>query len=410
MIESIEKPRAMKILAVHRYYWPDTAPYASMLRKIVAKWQSLGHQVDVISSQPSYKSELDNQHRDRVEVLDGATVLRLYLPNENGKPFRRVANALKLGVMVVWKAITERYDVIMISTSPPILGGVFSAIAAKLTGARLIYHCMDVHPEIGRISGEFSNPFIFKILLKLDCWTCKCADQVVVLSEDMKHSIMARSKDAKINTRIINNFSLPSDDGNLDVLPFDWPDSEFVMLFAGNIGRFQGLDVIVEAMAKLKHRKDIQFVMMGEGAEKKALKEKASSLGANVRFVGHQPVELAKAAMRKANFGFVSLTADIYRYAYPSKTMAYLEQGCPLVVIVEPESVLAREVIDGGYGYVVTPGDSGSLALLIEKLVDFKGDNERMRRNALNKFEESFLESKALSQWEGVILNEVVDK
>jgi hypothetical protein len=53
-------------------------------------------------------------------------------------------------VGVFWQAIVrKRYDVIMVSTSPPVLAGWFVAVAAKLSGARFIYHCMDIHPEIG---------------------------------------------------------------------------------------------------------------------------------------------------------------------------------------------------------------------------------------------------------------------
>ena len=55
-------------LAVHRYYWPDTPPYASMLRTIAAEWTGAGHPVDVLTSQPSYKPEANIAQRPRRSV------------------------------------------------------------------------------------------------------------------------------------------------------------------------------------------------------------------------------------------------------------------------------------------------------------------------------------------------------
>src|SRR5690606_33624762 len=130
---------------------------------------------------------------------------------------------------------------------------------------------------------------------------------------------------------------------DLERLPFQWPDERFVLLFAGNIGRFQGLDVLIGAMEKLRDRSDIRLVMMGDGAEKDRLARMSEEAGARVSFVGHHSVEVAKLAMRRASSGFVSLIPELYRYAYPSKTMTYLEQGCPVLVAVEPESCLAKD-------------------------------------------------------------------
>jgi len=114
-----------------------------MLRTIVQQWVNDGHEVDVLSSQPSYKAGIKNEKQPRREIVDGAQVIRLNLPPEAGKPLVRILNALRLGFGIFWQAlIKKRYDAIMVSTSPPVLGGWFAAIIAKLTGARFIYPCM----------------------------------------------------------------------------------------------------------------------------------------------------------------------------------------------------------------------------------------------------------------------------
>jgi len=390
----------LKVLAIHRFYWPDTPPYASMLRVIVRQWVNDGHEVDVLSSQPSYKAGVKNQKQPAKEVVDGAQVARLNLPSETGRPLVRILNALRLGVGVFWQAvIRKRYDVVMISTSPPVLGGWFTALVARLTGARFIYHCMDIHPEIGRISGEFRNPGVFSLLSRIDRWTCAQARPVVVLSEDMADTLIARKAEAPPETLVINNFSLPSEDSASDELPFPWSDEQFVLLFAGNIGRFQGLDVLFDAMAHLRNRQDIRLVMMGDGTEKERLSRKAEESDANVSFVGHQSVEVAKAAMFKASAGFVSLVPELYRYAYPSKTMTYLEQGCPVLVAVETDSCLARDVVRNGAGMAVPSGDVDALVNAISSLADEPESISSMQTNALEFSAKAFATDVVLAKW-----------
>lgn len=394
----------MKVLTIHRFYWPDTPPYASMLRAIVRRWVRDGHEVDVLSSQPSYKTGVKNQKQPKKEVVDGAKVVRLSLPSETGRPLVRILNALRLGLGVFWQAVVrKRYDVIMVSTSPPVLAGWFVALAAKMTGARFIYHCMDIHPEIGRISGEFRNPKVFSLLSRLDGWTCAQACPVVVLSEDMADTLSRRKVGEPPETLVINNFSLPSEDTASDALPFHWPDESFVLLFAGNIGRFQGLDILIDAMASVSDREDICLVMMGDGTEKDRLTDKVRETGANVLFVGHQSVEVAKAAMSKASAGFVSLVPELYRYAYPSKTMTYLEQGCPVLVAVETGSCLARDVVDNRAGLAVANGDADALADAIKALADDSERTATMRQNAVELFARDFATDVVLARWSSLL-------
>lgn len=397
--------RPLRILAVHRYYWPDTAPYASMLRRIVGHWYKDGHEVEVLSSQPSYKTGLENKARPYREVVDGVPIERLNLPNEMGRPMTRILNALRLGFSILRRSVTRRYDVIMISTTPPVLGGFAAALAAKMAGARFIYHCMDIHPEVGRISGEFAQPLVFSLLRKMDNWTCRRANTIVVLSRDMESTLRERPGGDALKIEVLNNFSLP-DEGIAPVeSPVDIPSNGLTVIFAGNIGRFQALEAAVGAMAQLRERQDINFVLMGDGVAKAALEEKVRTSGARVRFLGHQPVEVAKAIMRQADAGFVSLVPGMFRYAYPSKTMTYLEQGCPLIVAVEAESELAQDVLDQGYGYTVPVGDSEAMAALLIRLADDPGWKDAMRNNAFRKAETDFSESVVLERWSNLLSN-----
>lgn len=400
------KTGPLRILVAHRYYWPDTPPCASLIRRIASHWRQEGHHVDVLSSQPSYRPAPENQHRPRNDVVDGVNVERLNLPTEVGRPFVRVINALRLGGALMARALSGRYDVIMISTVPQVLGGAFAALAAKLSRARFIYHCMDIHPEVGGISGEFSNPVIFKVLRKIDSWSCKQADPVVALSSDMAASLRGRPHGKDFRIEVINNFSLPSKFQSNVTVGTSRSNDKLTLIYAGNLGRFQGLHNAIDAMAKLKGRSDIELVLMGEGVARADLEFHVQMTGANVRFLGAQSIETAKATIKEADIGFVSLVPDMYRYAYPSKTMTYLEQGCPIVAMIEDDSGLAREIREYGCGFSVAPGDAQKLASLLSSLAADDRWKERMRQNALQMFESEFSEEVVLSRWSDILLKQ----
>lgn len=395
---STKSSQKLRVLAVHRYYWPDTPPYASLLRRIVRQWGEDGHDVEVVAGQPSYKAALDNRRRPRVEVVDLSTVRRLALPVEVGRPLVRLLNGLVLSLYVAWRLLIGRFDVVMISTIPPVLGAWVVSRAALLTRTRFIYHCMDIQPEVGAISGEFRGRLIFKLLTHMDSASCRAAAPVVVLADDMRDCLRSRRGGDRFQIFVQNNFSVPTEYGDADDAPFEMP-APFTLLFAGNLGRFQGLDVLVLAMARLSDRRDICLVVMGEGRERHRLEEIARDSGANVRFVGHHSVAAAKGAMSRASAAFIGLVPGMFRFAYPSKTMTYLEQGCPLIVAVEPQSSLAADVVNFGLGVVVAPGAVAELAEAIRHLSDNPATLRAMRRNASVYGRARFSETDALPRW-----------
>lgn len=395
----------LRILAIHRYFWPDTPPYASILRRIASRWVQDGHCVEVLSTQPSYKADALIQRQAEDELMDGFNVHRMSLLPEAGRPIFRAINAILFSLRAFFIVLQRRrYDVVMISTAPPIIGGWLVRLASKLIGAHFVYHCMDVHPEIGRISGEFRNPLLFAVLRWIDAQTCRGAARVVVLSKDMEFAIKSRPGSEHVAVSVINNFSLPEfeNGSNEPSQEFRKPDGMFRVIFAGNLGRFQGLETFIDAMKKLESRTDIEFVFLGAGKASHTLQERAAGM-ANVRFFPHQSLSVAKRLIADADLCVVSLIPGVVQYAYPSKTMAYLQQGRPILVSVEPGSALARMVEGEAVGSVVAPGDADGVANAILKLVDDRALWLQMRKNAEKCGAELFAEAEILDLWSGLL-------
>jgi glycosyltransferase involved in cell wall biosynthesis len=177
------------------------------------------------------------------------------------------------------------------------------------------------------------------------------------------------------------------------------------MLFAGNIGRFQGLDFLIKAMDELRAHKHIRLLMMGDGVEKERLLNLTKRTDANVTFVGHQSVEVAKASMAKSSLGFVSLLPNLYKYAYPSKVMTYLEQGCPILVAVEHESCIASDIINGGAGRVVSVANIEAICSTVLTMSEDKKLIAELKKNALRLSARINNRDLILAKWSSLVSN-----
>jgi glycosyltransferase involved in cell wall biosynthesis len=407
----------VRILAVHRYFWPDSPPYASLLREITAHWAASGHQVEVLTSQPSYKPEQELAAEPAVDVIEGVTVRRLAMVPDRGSRLRKPRNVLRFSLLVFLRVLLgRRYDVVMCSTAPPVVLGWLTSLAARLRRARFVYHCMDLHPEIGKVSGEFAHPWVYGLLLRLDIATCRRAAAVVVLSVDMRAALIER--DARLANRIVvlNNFDVPSYDEVPAPDAQDHPDPQrLTVAFTGNIGRYQGLETITEAILGSNDRMQaVRLVLMGEGTAKAGLQQIVDGAPADrrgrVQLLPHGTPAQARAVMRGADLGLVSLVPGVIGYAYPSKTASYLSEGLPVLAAVEPDSGLARDVLDWGVGGVLPVDNADTVADELAVWSRRKPELAAMRVRALEVWREQFSAEARLKDWDALLAGVVSDR
>ena len=228
------------------------------------------------------------------------------------------------------------YDLITVTTIPPVIMGVAARTIRRLTGIPYIYHCMDLYPEVAELAGLAPHRQLTRLARRLDTTTCRRAAAVVVLSEDMRATLLARGLDGD-NIVVCNNFAVleDADEPVADVLPED--PNRFRITFAGNLGRFQGLDDLVDAAHRIApQHPELDVVFIGAGVSRAALQTRAGALlGQQIHFIDHQPVAGAALALAHSQLAVVSLRPGIYRVAYPSKTATCLAAGCRLLAVVE---------------------------------------------------------------------------
>ena len=361
----------MRVLLVNRYFWPDVPHYGQMLKQMADRFVADGHRVTVLTTQTSYNDILE-EPLPASEKVDGIEIrrIRLFRETKSNYPVRAL-NVILYLVAIFGYVIrhARRFDLFTVATTPPVAMGLAAQMLQSITRRPFLYHCQDVHPEIDVFSGLMKPGMLYRTLRRIDTATCGRALRVVVLSRDMQRTIEARGVEIS-HVHILNNFDISdrAPDANPE-LPAELrkPPGSFQVLFAGNMGLYQGLKHVVDAAAHLSHLDGLRIVFMGSGVNVQDLKARAGDqVGRSVWFLPHQPMDRALAVMEESDLAIVSLHARVLEAAYPSKVTAYMKAGCRLLVIADHGSELARMVLDEQIGHVCAPGSPQRIADIIE--------------------------------------------
>jgi glycosyltransferase involved in cell wall biosynthesis len=360
----------MKILLTHRYFWPDSPPYASMLRTIGDGLVDAGHDVHVFASKPSYRktSSIDKKR----EKIGGLSVRRCWVFQENRKnPVIRAVNVLLYCASLYLHVLRLRPDVVMASTFPPVIAGWTACFAARQARARFIYHVMDIHPEVSQYSGgRLGRGLAARVLRWLDNQTLRNADTVVTLSGDMEETL-AKREVGPLPIVIINNFSLDASGSYVEPpMELRKPPNIRRVIFAGNLGRFQNLLLLAEGVATcFVAHPDLELFFLGDGVMLPELKARWGD-HPQVQFGPFLPFAQARNLISEADVGLASLAPDIYRVAYPSKILTYTSMGLRVLVLVEPDSQIARDLASTGQGVAPVDPKPAEIGQALESLLN----------------------------------------
>lgn len=218
----------------------------------------------------------------------------------------------------------------------------FMAYAVKhiIPNARLTYNVQDIFPEnafyIGSVRG-----IIYKILSAAQRYAYRHADQIITISEDMRDLLIEKGADPK-KTEVVYNWSYTDGVYKCEDV-YSEKIAEFLMLdkfnvvYAGNIGTMQNVDIVVETAKHMQEDSDIHFHIFGDGVYKERLQHKAEGL-MNISFWPMQTSELAPSIYAMADVNVIPLAPNIYRTALPSKTATCIACQKPIIFCLGEKS------------------------------------------------------------------------
>ncbi|MGB7286606.1 MAG: glycosyltransferase family 4 protein, partial [Salaquimonas sp.] len=271
----------------------------------------------------------------------------------NSGLLKAINGGLFIGQAFIRILFGKKRDLVWTATMPPVLQAFAVSLAGRIRGASFLYHMQDIHPEIGLVN-KSAKPGIFsKMLIALDRYTLDRSKNAIVLSDDMANALLERGVSQKI-PKVLRNFSLGQGNDNTRKLAGPPKSSEEVrFVFAGNIGRFQNLEALVDAFSLVQDQK-VKLILVGEGRVKAALQQRVEDAKiSNVEFKNHMSAEKVFDFMCDCHVGLVSLNPGLYKYAFPSKVLTYMAANLPMLAMVEDESRLAKLMTDENVGVSV---------------------------------------------------------
>lgn len=399
----------MKILILGLNYAPEkvgVAVYSTGMAEALAR---SGHEVEVIVGQPYYpdwkRAEGYSRFLYRHSIENGVRILRcpLYVP-ARPNALRRVLHHASFGLTaflpMVARAVTSRPDIVF-TVAPALISAPVAAVAARLSGARAWLHVQDFELEAAFATGLMSKQGLLPRLASLfERRTLSRFDMVSSISDPMCRKLAEKGVPQE---RIVQFRNWADIDA---IRPLEGPSpyveewdvrTPHVLLYSGNIANKQGIEILVDAAQRLAERKDLTFVVCGDGPNRHRLEQLANGLP-NLRFFPLQPKERLNELLGLATMHVLPQIAGAADLVLPSKLINMLSSGRPIIATAEPGTGLAMEL--EGCGILTPPGDDAALADAIVTLIDDPDLRNQYGVQARRRAEERWAKSSILRQFE----------
>lgn len=333
-----------------------------------------GHQITIIASPISYLTGKANQEKipwKQVErVSPQITIIRTYTYRALHRSFfHRVVSFVSFMVSSFFAGIRVKNVDVIWGTSPPIFQGFTAWLLSRLKGIPFLFEVRDLWPKFAIDMGVLHNPFLIRASKWLERFLYAHADQVIVNSPGYLEHVEqhgARKVNLIPNGVDASMFD-PQSDGKEFRAQHNLQD-QFIALYAGAHGMANDLDVVLQAAHLLKGRKEICFVLVGDGKEKANLIARAKELELeNVRFLPIIPKSKMSEALAAAN-ACIAILKPIksFKTTYPNKVFDYMAAGRPVILAIDGVS---REIIETAQaGIFVQPGSPQEMAKAVEYL------------------------------------------
>lgn len=390
------------VVLVHRYFDPDTPPYASILKEIALGLAAEGMRVTVLTCQPSYNRGVVSSAAPRERLAPNVDVVRWRVLPDRTSSLAKLANLVLFAARVAVRLPRlGRVDAVMAASTPPVLPAMTVSLLAKALRVPFVYHKQDIYPEVT----DTANPlpgWVRRALRAVDARTDRRAAAVVVLSDDMADTVVARGT-PRAGIEVINNFD-PwhlGEPAGPDRRTAVTPDDPVRFLFAGNLGRFQNLELLGDTLARFADDPRARFDFIGDGALKTYLEDLVRNQGwRHVRVRGYvAPERLAGLMRNEYDIGIVSLHPGVIACAYPSKTLSYLRNGLPVLALVESDSQLAAQLRSYAAGWTVDPVRGGSAGDQIERILGERDRLTQLSAAARRMYDGEFGRKQQLTRW-----------
>lgn len=368
----------MRILFLTHYFPPEGAAGAARAFAHCKRWVASGEDVTVITCAPNYpKGRLQSGYRNRlrqVEIVEGIRVVRVatYLAANKGV-WKRTASHLSYMTMAVLASVWERRPDVVIATSGQFFCGLAGVFVSRLVRRPLLLEIRDLWPESIAAVGAVRSGRALRLVERIERFMYFSAEHIVTLGEGYRQGLIERGV-APDRVSIVTNgvdgelfHHMERDPALADRLGID---GRYVVTYCGAIGMAHALEVVLRAALSLRDRgrRDIVFLMVGDGARLDDLRREAARLALdNVVFTGSLHRGEVPGVLSVSDACLVHLRKSrTFTTVMPSKIFEAAAMSRPLILGVRG---FARDFVErAGCGLCIEPEDDRELVDAVLKL------------------------------------------
>jgi colanic acid biosynthesis glycosyl transferase WcaI len=342
----------MKFVLYSLNYSPELTGIGKYNGEMCPQLARLGMEITAVVAPPYYPqwqvahgySSFGYQH----QVIDGVNIIRcpLYVPKKLTTLKRLIhlsSFAFSSGLALLGQ-LFKSPDVIFL-VQPTFFCAPIALLVAKLTGAKAVMHIQDFEVDAMFGLGMMSEGRLAKIIRSVESFFLKRFDVVSSISysmlENAKRKGVAEERLLFFPNWADTNFVNPTIDGSAIRQEFGFAPHDKIVLYAGNIGAKQGLEIVLDAAQHFTNNPDVKFVFVGAGAYVDTLQAMTKSKGlSNVVFKPLQPWERVPEMLAMADVHLVVQRKGAADAVLPSKLTNILSAGGHALVTAESETEL----------------------------------------------------------------------
>lgn len=392
----------MRLLVVSQYFYPENF----RINELVWELKNKGISVEVLTGKPNYPTGIVYEGYRAwgcaTEQLNHVMVHRIPLiPRGRAGGYlalNYLSFILSASAFGPWLLRKRRFDAIFVFAPSPILQAIPAINLGWIKKCPVLLWVQDLWPESLSATGHVKHRSLLRLVESVVKWIYRNVDLLLAQSRAFIPKILPLAGATPI-VYYPNTFkdSVPDDPGlNINCPGFD---CDFPVLFAGNLGSAQAVDVVLEAATMLREFVGIRFVMVGDGSRRDWMMRQAAARGLdNLVFPGRFPVETMPTLMARAAVLLVTLAdTEIFRLTIPSKVQAYLAAGRPIIACLNGAG--AEIVQEAGAGVAVPAEDASALAQAVMALYTMP-PQERLEMGASGRryYEEHFSHDKLVDE------------
>lgn len=385
----------MRVLIVSQYFWPESFRINDVAKTLLER----GIEVEVLTGKPNYpRGEIFAGYcawNCQRETHQGIDITRIPLLARGCSAVRLAGNYLSFvasGLLIApWMLRGKKIDVIFIYAPSPVLQAIPAIFLGWIKGCPVVLWVQDLWPESLSATGHVQNLAILKLVRWVVRFIYGHVDLLLVQSRafEARVRILAGNTPIAYYPNSVDDIFAQSACGEPPVV--EGLDHGFPVMFAGNIGAAQAVDVIVEAATLLQEFPDIHFVVLGDGSSREGMLKQIQQRGlSNIHLPGRFPIETMPGFMQKASALLVTLAnRPIFAATVPNKVQAYLASGRPIIACLNGEG--ARIVTEAGAGFATPAENARALADTILRLYRLPADErEKMGANGRQYYQKHF--------------------